>query len=189
MVPSENSTQTADNTGGSKHRSDLTGVRAGETDAAMSGMIYLLVFLLDGQRYALHLSPVEKTILVVAITPLPKAPDVVLGVINLQGRIIPVMDIRKRFRLPQRKTALYDHVIIAHTSTRTVALVVDSTADVIARAEQQIVAADEVVPGIEYVEGVAKLDDGIILIHDLDKFLALEEEEELNNALSQGDET
>ena len=189
MVPSENSKQTVDNTGGSEHRSDLVRVRADESEPAISDMIHLLVFLLDGQRYALHLSPVEKTILVVAITPLPKAPDVVLGVINLQGRIIPVVDIRKRFRLPQREIALYDHVIIAHTSTRTVALVVDRTADVIARAEQHIVAADEVVPGMEYVEGVAKLDDGIILIHDLDKFLALEEEEELNNALSQGDET
>ncbi len=189
MVPPEKSKEALGHTSEGDGRSDLVGARADQTDIAMSGMIHLLVFLLDEQRYALRLSAVERTVLMVEITPLPQAPDVVLGVINLQGRIIPVIDIRKRFRLPQRETALYDHVIIARTSRRAVALVVDSATDVTSRAEQEIVAADDVVPGMEYVEGVAKLDDGIVLIHDLDKFLALEEERELNDALSQGDET
>ncbi len=189
MVPPEKDQQALGHTSDGDHRSDLVAVRTDQTDIATSGMIHLLVFLLGEQRYALRLSAVEKIVLMVEITPLPKAPEVVLGVINLQGRIIPVIDIRRRFRLPKKETALYDHLVIARTSRRAVALVVDAAADVTSCVEQDVVAADAVVPNMEYVEGVAKLDDGIVLIHDLDKFLALEEEETLTNALSQGNET
>ncbi len=59
-----------------------------------------VVFTLDEQRYVLHLSAVKRIIRVVEITPLPKAPDIVLDVVNVEGQIIPVVNIRKRFRLP-----------------------------------------------------------------------------------------
>ena len=64
---------------------------------------FMVVFALDEPRYALLLSAVEKVVRAVEITPLPKAPEIVVGVINAQGRILPVLDIRKRFRLPARE--------------------------------------------------------------------------------------
>ncbi len=85
----------------------------------------LVPFLLDDQRYALHLDVVERVIPAVEITPLPKAPEIVLGLINIRGKIIPVLNIRRRFRLPDRETELTDHFIIANTSKRTVALPAD----------------------------------------------------------------
>jgi purine-binding chemotaxis protein CheW len=57
----------------------------------------LVVFAFDEQRYALHLSAVERIVRMVEITPLPKAPEIVLGVVNVQGRIVPIVNIRKRF--------------------------------------------------------------------------------------------
>ena len=72
-----------------------------------------VVFTLDEQRYALHLAAVERIIPVVEITPLPKAPDLVLGIINVGGQIIPVIDTRKRFRLPERELNLSDVLITA----------------------------------------------------------------------------
>jgi purine-binding chemotaxis protein CheW len=57
----------------------------------------LVVLTLDEQRYALHLSAVERIVRMVEITPLPKAPQIVLGVVNVQGRIVPIVNIRKRF--------------------------------------------------------------------------------------------
>ena len=78
---------------------------------------------------------------------------------------------------------LSDQLIIAHTSRRTVALVADAVSGVIERSEQEVIAAEKVLPGIEYVEGVVKLEDGMILIHDLNKFLSLEEEQALDNAM------
>ena len=62
-----------------------------------------MVFTLDRQRYALPLSVVERVVRMIEITPVPHTPDIVLGVINAQGRVIPVVDIRRRFRLPTRQ--------------------------------------------------------------------------------------
>ena len=143
----------------------------------------LVVFALDGHRYALRLSTVERIVRVVEVTPLPQAPEIVLGVVNVQGRIIPVIDIRKRFRLPGREMSLSDQLVIAHTSRRPVALVVDTVSGVAERSKEEVIAADSILPDLEYVKGVAKLEDGLILIHDLGQFLSLEEEKTLNGAL------
>ena len=143
----------------------------------------LVVFALDEQRYALHLSAVERIVRVAEVTPLPKAPEIVLGVINVQGQIIPVADIRRRFRLPEREIDLSDQLIIAKTSKRTVALVVDEVTGVIERLQQDVIPTENVLPGLEYVEGMAKLEEGMVLIHDIDKFLSLEEDRKLAAAL------
>lgn len=142
-----------------------------------------LAFALDGRRYALPLLAVDKVVRVVEITPLPKAPDIVLGVVNIQGRVIPVINMRRRFCLPERDIALTDQLVVAHTVRRPVALVVNAVLDVIACPAQSLIAVENVLPNIEYVEGVAKLAGGLILIHDLDQFLSLEEENFLAHAL------
>jgi len=144
----------------------------------------LVVFNLDEQRYALRLSAVERVVMIAEITLLPKAPRIIAGVINVQGRIIPVVNIRERFKLPERETALSDHLIIAKTSRRTVALVADSVSGVVERPENEITAPDRILPNLEYVVGVVKLDDGLILIHDLELFLSLEEENALEQAMA-----
>lgn len=143
----------------------------------------LLVLVLDDQRYALPLPAVDRVVRMVAITPLPKAPDIVLGVVNVQGRVIPVFNMRRRFCLPEREIALSDQLVVAHTMRRPVALVADAVPDVIAYPAQSLVSPEEVLPNIEYVEGVIKLADGLIFIHDLDKFLSLDEESFLGRAL------
>jgi len=145
----------------------------------------LLAFALDRQRYALSLSSVENSIRSVEITSLPKAPSIVKGVINVHGRIIPVIDVRKRFGLSQRELGPSDHMIIAHTSKRHVALVVDRVIGVIEATGREIVKTETVVPHTEYVAGVIKLPDGLILIHDLALFLSLDEEAALNDALKE----
>lgn len=145
----------------------------------------LLVFTLDQQRYALRLSAVDRVVRMIEITSLPKAPDIVLGLINIGGRIIPVVNTRKRFRLREHEIGLKDQLIIVKSSTRPVALLADAVAGVIERANKLIVPADSIVPGLEYVQGVLKLDDGMVLIHDLDRFLSLEEEKALDEAMSE----
>ena len=151
----------------------------------MNRLIRLVHFNLDDQKYALFLSAIIRIIRVVEITGLPKAPEIVLGVINMHGLIIPVFDIRKRFRLPQREMQLDDQLIIASTSKRTVALLVDSVNDVIEIPEEKIIAGEKILPGLEYVEGVVKTEDGMILIHDLEQFLSLQEEKALHEALEE----
>ncbi|OIQ92228.1 chemotaxis protein CheW [mine drainage metagenome] len=144
---------------------------------------FLVIFTLDDQRYALPLPAADRVVRMVAITPLPNAPGIILGVVNFQGRVIPVINVRRRFRLPEREIMLTDQLIVAHTARRAVALVADAVLDVIAGSEQNLIATENILPKLEYVEGVVKLTDGLIFIHDLEKFLSLEEESSLDQAL------
>ena len=151
----------------------------------MNNNIQLVVFTLDNQRFALPLSTVERAIRIMEIVPLPKAPEIVIGVINLHGKIIPVVNIRNRFRLPQREINLNDQLIISNTKKRPLAILIDSVLGVFEFPEKRIVSADKILPDIEYIEGVAKLEEGIILIHDIDKFLSLEEEKAIGEAVKE----
>jgi len=149
----------------------------------MPPSIQVVVFTLDEQFYALKLAAVERVVRAMEVTRLPDAPTVILGILNVQGQIIPVVNLRRRFRLPEREIDLGDQIIIAHTKTRTVALVVDAVTQVSAIAEQDMVTGEEIAPGLVYVQGVAKLADDLILIHDLDLFLSTEEEKTLDEAM------
>jgi purine-binding chemotaxis protein CheW len=142
-----------------------------------------VTFSIEEQRYALYLSSVERIIRVVEITPLPKAPEIVIGIINVQGQVIPVINMRRRFNLPEREIELNDKLIIAHTSKRTIALVSDEVIGVIEQPDEEIIPLDKIIPKSEHVEGIVKLEDGMILIHNLDKFLSLEEEKGLDFAI------
>lgn len=142
-----------------------------------------VVLTLDEQRYALDISGVERIVRAAEITNLPKAPDIVLGVVNVRGQVIPVVNLRKRFQLPEREIDLMDQFIIARTSKRSVALVADSVGGVIERSTQDVVKAGQILPNMEYVDGVVKTEDGLILIHDLETFLSLEEERVLETAM------
>lgn len=143
-----------------------------------------VVLCFDALRIALPLPGVERVIRAVYVTPLPGAPAIVCGVANLQGRVIPVVNMRRRFRLPEREMALTDRLVIAHTVQRPVALVADSVSGVLEYAGPDRVDAEAILPGLEYVDGVVKLDDGLILIHDLDRFLSLDEAETLDRAMA-----
>jgi purine-binding chemotaxis protein CheW len=131
--------------------------------------IQLVVFRLDEQRYALPVAAVERVIRAVAVTPLPNAPPVVLGVIDVEGRVLPVLNLRRRFRLPEREVRPADQFLIAHTTRRTVVLAVDEVQSVIEQPATEIVGSAQIVPGLEHIQGVVKLHDGLVLIHDLEQ--------------------
>ncbi len=142
------------------------------------------VLCLDDMRVALPLPCVERVVRAVYLTLLPDAPEIVLGVVNVQGRVIPAVNMRRRFRLPDREITLTDQLVIAHTSQRTVALMADAVSGIFEYAEPDIVGAETIIPGLEYIDGVVKLSDGLILIHNLDRFLSLEEAESLDRAMA-----
>lgn len=150
----------------------------------MKEPLQLVVFTLDEQRYGLRLSDVKRVVRAVEVTSLPSAPEIVLGVINVAGRVVPAVNIRKRFRLPEKEMDLDDRLVIA-AGKRTVALLVDSVPELVEVPAADVVRASNILPRMDYVQGVAKLEDGMILIHDLDKLLSLEEERALDAAMTQ----
>ena len=145
----------------------------------------LVIFRLNGQRYALPLTVVERIIQAVEVTPLPGAPAVVLGAINVAGCVLPVLNIRRRFFLPEREVVPSDHFLIARTVRHTLALVIDEVHGVIEHEPSAVIGADRMVPGLEQFQGVVKLDDGLVLIHDLEKFLSLDEAHALDTAMEE----
>lgn len=155
----------------------------------MKKSVQLVVFSLDDQRYALHLEAVNRIVPAVEVTPLPKSPDIILGVINVQGSIIPVINIRRRFCIPERDLRLADQFVIARTARRVVALIVDSAQSVVEVSGDNLIPPKDIVPGMSYLDGIVKLGDGIVLIHDLDRFLSLDEEQALDTALTKVNNT
>ena len=143
----------------------------------------LVVFTLDDHSYALPLFQVRRIIRVAGWTPLPQAPEMVLGVINISGEVIPVFNMRKRFGIPDREIHLSDQLIVAQTSKRAVALLVDHVENLIEEEKHQRVEIQEVIPDLKYIEGIVKLDSGLILIHNLESFLSVEEEKALDQSL------
>lgn len=144
----------------------------------------IVLFNLDESKFALSLNEVERVVPIVEITQLPKAPDIVIGIVNFHEEIIPVVNIRKRFNMPIREVELDDQLIIARTTKRLVALVVDSVTGVHELNNSQQADIKELFKYTEYIKGIAKVDDGIVLINDLESFLSLDEQQLIDTALS-----
>ncbi|HEY1802311.1 MAG TPA: chemotaxis protein CheW [Terriglobales bacterium] len=144
----------------------------------------LVAFTLDEQQYALPLHSVRRVTRSVEITALAKAPTIVLGIIDLQGEMVPVISMRQRLGFSELDPSLTDQMIIAETAKRSVALLVNSVTGVIERKPEEITAAKQIVPEAKYVEGMARLGDGILFIYNLDNFLSAQEQRQLGRLLA-----
>ena len=104
----------------------------------------------------------------VELTAVPEAPAFIAGMINVQGELLAVVNMRRRFQLREREPGINDQLIIATARGRTVALIADAVVGVIEECAEGMTAAGSVVPGIELVDGMLKTEDGIVLLHDPD---------------------
>jgi purine-binding chemotaxis protein CheW len=143
----------------------------------------VLVFELEGQRYGLSTVDVRELVRAVTITRLPDASLFIEGVVNVRGRILPVLDIRARFHLPPKALDPADHFIVASAGLRGVILRVDRALHLALIDEGSVEAAPALGASATYVAGVAKLDGGLVLIHDLATFLSAAEAASLDEAL------
>lgn len=127
-----------------------------------------VIVSLDERPYALPLCAVERVVRLVEITPLPEAPEPILGVINVQGRIVPALSLRRCLRLPERELRLSDQIIIAHIAQRTVALVADAAIDVVEPPERAVTAASTILSDVAQIDGVVKIAGALVPIVNLD---------------------
>lgn len=149
-------------------------------------LVRLVVFRLEEQRYALPLETVERIVRAAELVPLPEAPPIVLGVLDVAGRVLPVLNVRRRFGLRERDIAPEDHFLIARAGVRAVVLVVDEVQGVVDRPRSEIIDSEQIVPGAERFPGIVRLADGLVLIHDPEKFLSLDEARALDRAMERG---
>ena len=144
----------------------------------------VLVFEVGGQTYGLPTADVLELVRAVAITPLPRAPAVIEGVVNVRGRVLPVLDVRVRFRLPAKPLDPSDLFIVAAAGPRGVILRVDRATHLALVDEASVQPPESLGPSATYVAGVAKLPDGLVLLHDVATFLSAAEAAALDVALS-----
>ena len=145
---------------------------------------HFIVFVINQKQYAVSLYSVERVIRAVEVTSLAEAPAVVQGLINMERKIIPVMNLRCRFNLPRREVQPEDKLIIVNTGERIVALWVDSVEEILELPASDVVPSNDILPCIEEFAGTIIRDNGLTLIYDLERLLSLEEEAELADALS-----
>jgi purine-binding chemotaxis protein CheW len=145
----------------------------------------LLTFSVGGQRFAIEAGQVVEVVRAVHLARLPKAPAVLEGLIDWRGAVASVLDIRLRFRLPAKPIEATDHIVIARANARLVGIRVDCALGVVAVPEQAIEAIGGIAPASDYLAGVVKLPDGLLLIHDLATFLSAAETDALDEAIGQ----
>ncbi len=133
----------------------------------------VIVFELENEEYALPVDYVGAIERMQSITRVPTTADFVKGVINLRGVIIPVIDLRTRFNMEKAELTDENRIIIVHLNDDEVGLVVDAANDVIDIPKNIIETPPEVIGSIDidYIEGVAKLENRLFVLLDLEKVL------------------
>lgn len=140
----------------------------------------LVVFELEDELYGLDIFDVREIVKDIPVTRIPKTPEFVEGVVNLRGKIIPIIDLKRRFGFAKGEKTEDTRIIIVDIAGREAGLVVDSVREVAAIEENAIEPAPEVTKvNAAFVEGLVKKDDKLIIIIKLDLLLKIEEKEML----------
>lgn len=137
----------------------------------------VIVFAIGEEEYGVEVSNVKTIERLAPITRVPKTPPFIIGVMNLRGVVVPVMDLRRRFDLPEREYDEETRIIIVSVQDMEVGLLVDSANDVIEIDPGQIEDPPEVVGGIraKYLRGVAKLNERLLVMLNLQEVLNKDE--------------
>ena len=135
--------------------------------------LQLVIFQLTDEEYAIPIIQVHEIIKPTDVTRIPGMPDFVEGVINLRGKVIPIIDIRKRFRLQQKKADEETRVIVVDVGEHTVGLIVDSVTEVLRLSLESIDPVPTTIAKIssEYLRGIGKLKERLLIILDVEKML------------------
>ena len=152
-----------------------------EERKAVEATEHLTTFFLAGEEYGVDVRLVQEIVRVSTITQVPRAPEFVRGVINLRGRIIPVVDLKRKLGLGVvDETNRQARIVVVKVRDRLIGLLVDGASQVLKVPVAVIDVAPEEVVEIDtnYIRGVAKLEKRLIILMDLIKVLALELKEE-----------
>jgi purine-binding chemotaxis protein CheW len=143
-----------------------------------------VIFTIDEYKFGLPVNAIETVIRMVEITPIPGSPAFILGAINFHGQVIPVINLRHRLGMPIRPILINDQLIIIHTPECCFALTIDTVKDIMECNPAGITKADDILPHLPYLVGVAKFFDGMILLTDPRKIFNPAEIEQINNLIN-----
>src|SRR6202163_2406379 len=144
----------------------------------------VVIFQLGSEEYGVDIAQVQEINRMVAVTHVPRAPEFMEGVINLRGQLIPIIDLRARFGMPRAEHSKNTRIVVTEIGTKRVGMVVDSVSEVLRLPVEQIEPAPEMISGVdtEYIRGVGKIEDRLIILLDLGKIVTGAEKRELDAA-------
>jgi purine-binding chemotaxis protein CheW len=153
----------------------------------MAKNIQMVVFNIGKELYGVGIDAVHEIVKVPDITEVPDAPAFLEGVINLRGKIVPVVDLRKRMRLDGRERTKSSRVLITENDKRLVGLLVDAVSEVLKLAPESVEAPPEMITsiGVEYITGVAKVEGRLIILLNLKKVMSVEDMKSIGRAAGQ----
>ena len=136
-----------------------------------------LTFTLADEEYGVDILKVQEIRGYDAVTRLPDAPDFIKGVVNLRGRIVPIVDLRIKFKLGKVEYDEFTVVIILNLNGRVVGIVVDGVSDVTALQESQVRDVPDLVSSIDtrYILGLASVDEHMLILVDIERLMKSEE--------------
>ncbi len=161
-----------------------TTIKVSDKDQQSTELLQLVGFQLGNEEYGIDILKVQEINRVTDITKIPQSPDFVEGVINLRGNIIPIIDLRKRFHMPEREHDRQTRIVVGEIDDRTVGFIVDAVSEVIRLPVNTVEPPPPIVSGgkAEYIKGVGKLENRLLMLLDIDKILTGSEKERLFEA-------
>lgn len=140
-------------------------------------VVQLVTFRLKDETYGIDVMQVQEVLRVSEIAPVPGAAAYVLGIINLRGNVVTVVDTRNRFGLPTTAIDDASRIVIIESDEQVVGMLVDSVAEVVELHRSEIDAAPRVGndESARYIQGIANLDDDLLIVVDLNQLLTEEE--------------
>ena len=143
--------------------------------------IQVVSFHLGNEEYGVDISQVQEIIRMVDITHVPRAPHFMEGVINLRGQLIPIIDLRTRFGMGRQDHTKNTRIIVTEIATKRVGIIVDSVSEVLNLPIENVEEAPEMIAGVgtEYISGVGKMNDRLIILLELQKVISTAEKQEL----------
>lgn len=143
--------------------------------------IQVVSFHLGREEYGVDISQVQEIIRMVDITHVPRAPHFMEGVINLRGQLIPIIDLRTRFGMERAEHTKNTRIVVTEIATKRVGIIVDSVSEVLNLPVENVEEAPEMIAGVgtEYISGVGKVGDRLIILLELQKVISTQEKQEL----------